>query len=217
MRCFFFFDYLSPYSYIAWRRFQKLGLNNIKTISIEYVPVVLSRIIHAYETKGPAEIESKRDYLFKHCLRYSKEEEIPFQTPAKLPFNSLDLLRLSTIFLDQSKKEKLIDLIFSLGWSEGKDLENYDLVYGRIQEELPRDAAAIIDFASNKESRKKLKDNQKFALEHGVFGLPSFLMEANNHFELFWGNDSLDHLRQFIQNTDTLDQAKFNLFKKMHF
>jgi len=217
MKCFFFFDYLSPYSYLAWKRLQKVDCKIGKDVEMEYVPIVLSRIIHAYETKGPAEIESKRDYLFKHCLRYSKENEISFQTPAKLPFNSLDLLRLSTTPLSPLKKQKLIDLIFSLGWSEGKDLENYDFIYEKIQEVLPDDAANIISFAANKESRKTLKENLKLALKHGVFGLPSFLVQENDHFELFWGNDSIEHLRHFINKTDRLDKSQFDLFKKKHF
>ena len=126
-KCDFFFDFLSPYSYIGWVRFHRLKLH--EKLQVCYKPVVLSRLIHAYETKGPAEIDSKRDYLFKHCLRYTKKESIDFLYPKKLPFNSQDLLRLCTWSKSESVQRELINFIFNLVWAKKNDVEDCDIVY----------------------------------------------------------------------------------------
>ena len=66
----YYFDFLSPYSYLSWQwvKENKSALfgNGFK---FSFKPVVLSSIIGHFETKGPAQIETKRNYLFKDCLR----------------------------------------------------------------------------------------------------------------------------------------------------
>ena len=81
----FYFDFLSPYSYLAWNWVRQ----NLNKYNFSFYPVPLASLIRNYETKGPAEIEPKRNYLFKHCLRYAELNRIPFHPPHQLPFNSL--------------------------------------------------------------------------------------------------------------------------------
>ena len=67
----YYFDFLSPYSYLSWQwiKENKKKLSE-KKIEFSFKPVTLSSIIGYYETKGPAQIETKRNYLFKDCLRF---------------------------------------------------------------------------------------------------------------------------------------------------
>ena len=53
-----------------------------------------------------------------------------------------------------------------------------------------------------------LKKNVKQAQENDVFGLPTFICED----ELFWGNDSIEDLNNFLLDQDILDKNKYRTF-----
>ncbi len=206
----FYFDFLSPYSYLGfqWLKKNKVLLEALK-YKITFRPVILGQIIKSYDTKGPAEIATKRNYLFKDCLRYSKLHSIPFSTPKTLPFNSLYVLRMA-LALNGAEQFRFIDYIYTAAWAHGEEVgESEDLERllsaGNFDESL-------LEAASDKEIRRKLKSNNKMALEKGIFGLPSFYVKE----ELFWGNDSTSHLELFLKNEDPLDKNKFSDFINKH-
>tara|TARA_R110000868_G_scaffold129349_5_gene338025 strand:- start:7060 stop:7683 length:624 start_codon:yes stop_codon:yes gene_type:complete len=189
----FYFDFLSPYSYLAWTWVRDSGLD------IEPIPVVLAQVIHHYETKGPAEIAPKRDYLWKHCLRTAKFRNIPFVMPAKLPFNSSYALRVAIA----SKGDfAVIDALFRAGWEKGLDLGDPDTILA-----LP-ECSSLDDLASSKDTRRALKQNVTQALENKVFGTPTFVVGD----ELFWGEDSKRDLLNYLDGKDLLDRQQFHYF-----
>jgi len=63
----FYFDFLSPYAYIAWTQIQPLALRHGRRV--EPAPVLLAGLLNAHGQKGPAEIPAKRAYVFKDVLR----------------------------------------------------------------------------------------------------------------------------------------------------
>ncbi|CBW27232.1 putative isomerase [Halobacteriovorax marinus SJ] len=206
----FYFDFLSPYSYLAfqWLKKNKSLLESLN-IEVNYLPTILSKLIHSYETKGPAEIKSKREYLFKDCVRYSVLNDIPFNTPKTLPFNSLYALRL-VLASEPSKRFDLIDAIFTKGWGRGGEIGTEESLIELLQE-LGIDES-LMEKTTSKEIRIELKGVLKEAISKGVFGLPTFIYKE----ELFWGNDSTKYLELFIANKDPLDQNKYNNFLKNH-
>lgn len=189
----FYFDFLSPYSYLAWTWLRESNLK-IKTY-----PVTLGQVIHFHETKGPAEIIPKRDYLWKHCLRTAKYRQVPFVMPAKLPFNSSYALRIA---IASDGDFKVIDALFRAAWERGLDLEDAEVVLN-----LP-ECSTLDDVASSREVRKQLKENVKRANDLGVFGTPTFIVNG----ELFWGDDCRRDLMAYLQGEDVLDRAAFEQF-----
>lgn len=189
----FYFDFLSPYSYLAWTWLRESGIDFIAT------PVVLAQVIHHYETKGPAEIAPKRDYLWKHCLRTANYRKIPFVMPAKLPFNSSYALRVA---IASGGDKKVIDALFRTAWEKGLDLGEPEVVQA-----LP-ECQGLDEVASSKESRRALKDNVAKAISRGVFGTPTFIVGE----ELFWGDDCQRDLMAYLKDEDVLDREAFNDF-----
>lgn len=189
----FYFDFLSPYSYLAWTWLRDSGLN------IKAEPIVLSQVIHSYETKGPAEIAPKRDYLWKHCLRTAKRRGVPFVMPAKLPFNSSYALRL-VIASDGDKK--IIDKLFRMAWEDGLDIEDTEQLL-----KVP-ELKSLDEIASGREARRQLKNNVAQAIENKVFGTPTFIVNG----ELFWGDDCQKDLFDFLDGQDPLNTDHFKYF-----
>ncbi len=201
----FYFDFLSPYSYLAfqWIKKNKVLLDKLD-IQVKYIPIMMGKLIHSYDTKGPAEIESKRNFLFKDCLRYAKLSNIPFIPPKSLPFNSLYSLRVAIVA--ESNKFEVIDSIFSAGWGRGLEIGEEDSLRLIFKEAGLDDS--LLESTTSKEVRRELKKNTKDAFENGVFGVPTFIYKD----ELFWGNDSTKYLELALAGKDPLDSEKFNKF-----
>lgn len=199
----FYFDFLSPYSYLAFKAIKLEPLD----APIELKPVVLPLIVKNFQLQGPAEIPVKRRYLLKDCLRKAKNLGIDFNPPRRLPFNSLELLRL----VAASEKEMawdLCDKIFDAIWVDGVDGEDLE----EIKKYLKKRQITFEGDGSHSLSRQKLKQNQKQALEKEIFGLPSFALDQ----EVFWGHDSLPFVRQFVADQDPLPQMNYQNFLEVH-
>lgn len=195
----FYFDFLSPYSYLAtlnWERNQK----RLIELDAKFLakPVFMAQIIRHHGGLGPAEIGVKRNYLFKDILRYAKLNDFPFYPPQEMPFNSLFALRLIA-GLDPAAQMETTLRIFKKIWGEGKTLDCAEHIHSELGLENPD----VI--AQGKLAKQIVKENTQRAIKKGLFGVPSFLVGD----ELFWGNDSWKYLLMNLEGKDPLNRAAF--------
>lgn len=201
----FYFDFLSPYSYVAWTWVRT------QDYDFTYTPVSIPSIISHYGTLGPAQIKPKRNYLFKDLLRYTKMNNIPFTSPKNLPFNSLYALRLALAEVSGESQKEVIDTLFRAGWEHGLDIGSDDVLREILaQKGLPVDE--LFAKMEAREARIHLKNNISKALEQELFGVPSFLVDE----EIFWGNDSIKYLEMYLAGCDPLDHEKYQNFLSKH-
>src|SRR5262245_46260764 len=85
-----YFDFISPYAYIASH-----GLGELGEVRIRYRPVLFAALLKIWNNKGPAEIAPKRQWTYRWCTWNASRLGIPFRFPAAHPFNPLPWLRLS--------------------------------------------------------------------------------------------------------------------------
>ena len=78
----FFYDYVSPYSYLANHKLS--SLTNFKVI---YRPMLLGAVMQATNNKPPGLIPAKGRYIMKDIQRWAKHYQIPF--------------KMNSIFLDE--------------------------------------------------------------------------------------------------------------------
>lgn len=196
----FYFDFLSPFSYLAWKRFK-----HIKTggRSWELAPVPLGPLLNHWGIKGPGEVEPKREFLLKTCMRRAARDGVPFTTPKTHPFNSLYALRLALKETAGDQQEDVIAALWKAGWETGVDMGDPDVLQQVLREAgLP--AEALFEKSFSAEARAGLKQNLARALELKAFGVPSFDKDG----ELFWGDDSLGDLEGSLLGLDTIDHAR---------
>jgi len=186
MRAVWYFDLISPFSYLHLKQFHKLPAD----LEIEYVPVLFAGLLKHWEHKGPAEIPPKRAYTYRQVVWLAGHLGIPFKMPPAHPFNSLHGLRL---LVAAGPTRQNVETAFDRVWKEGRDLQDpaelAELARGLHVTDLQ---AALGD----EQVKSRLKANTDAAIAKGVFGVPSFLMgEA-----LFWGQDSLDMMRDYLRD-----------------
>ena len=132
----FYFDYLSPYSYLAYQQLKRQGRWNLVQ-QVKPVPVILGKIMNHWGQKGPAEIAPKRLYLFRHCLRLAQNAGISLISPPLHPFNPLYALRLSTSSVhhfDLQQQWQVIDLLWEQCWEKGKSIDQPELIQELLEQ-----------------------------------------------------------------------------------
>ena len=198
-RLIFYFDFLSPFSYFAWLKLQKQH-----DLEIIYKPVALGPLLNHWGIKGPGEVQPKREFLLKQCLRYAAKNKIEFTTPKTHPFNSLYALRLALKSTAGEGQNEVIKTLWLAGWKDRIDLgEPEELKHALAQAGLPSED--LFEKSFSREARAELKANIQEAISYGTFGVPSMVVED----ELFWGNDAVEDMILFANNQDDLNREKF--------
>ena len=195
----FYFDFISPYSFFAWRK-----ISTLKGVEINYLPVPLGSLLNHWGIKGPGEVTPKREFMLKSCLRKAKKENFSFTTPKTHPFNSLYALRLALSEVAGPQQAAVIACLWEAGWVKRIDMGEPEEILTALREAgLPADE--LYEKSFSKEARAALKSNLSQAISQGVFGVPSFVVNE----EMFWGQDSMEDLQLFIDEKDPLDREKF--------
>lgn len=203
----FYFDFTSPYSYLAWE-----SLLEDKSIELNPIPVMVGKVISEVGSIGPGEVKPKREFLFKDCLRKAQKMGISLRAPATLPFNPLGLLRfIISLSEDKELQSKAITSIFRYGWRDGKNYDDYEALKEFIIQDTGMSPEQYDEFDSNRLARKIIKSNISDAVGAGVFGVPSLKIED----EVFWGLDSLDDVRAKLNNNEIDINLEFNRFVKI--
>ena len=193
MRASWYFDFISPFSYLHLKQFHRLPAD----LEIEYVPVLFAGMLKHWENKGPAEVPPKRIYMYKQLTWLGSHLGIPFRMPPAHPFNSLHALRL---VLAAGPTRTHVETAFDMAWKEGRDLQDPQVLAELAQRLGLRDPQAAVDEAV----KARLKTNTEAAIGRGVFGVPSFLLGDT----LFWGQDSLEMMLDFLKHPALFDSAE---------
>lgn len=194
----FYFDFLSPFSFFAYK---KIALD--KELKVNYKPVALGPLLNHWGIKGPGEVQPKREFLLKQCLRYAMKNNLEFTTPKTHPFNSLYALRLSLKSTAGDLQPMVIKALWEAGWEKRIDMGEPEELQNVLKAaNLP--AEELYEKSFSKEAKVELKSNIQEAISFGVFGVPSFVVDE----ELFWGNDALEDLYHFMNGTDQLNRQK---------
>ena len=191
----FFFDFISPYSYLAHKQIRKL--ENENNLIINYKPILLGGLHKLAGVTAAAFIPSKTKYMIRDCKMIAEKHNIKFKFNTNFPINSIAMMR--GVFLAQNKKKlnQYIDLFFDAYWKDGLNL-NDDKILNSILTNLSIDFNEFQLIISDKKIKNKLIDETNDAYNKGVFGAPSFIV--NN--KLFWGQDRLEFVLKEAQKLD---------------
>lgn len=182
----FYFDYISPYAYLASRRVEALGVRLGRTV--EPIPVLFAALLNHFGHSGPAEIEPKRHWTFKQVLRRANRLGLPLEPPPHHPFNPLPALRL-TLAAPETERWRIIHTLFEATWASGRGVDGAEPLRACI-ETLGLDADALLVRAATQPIKDELRALTQQAIARGVFGVPTCFVDG----EVYWGDDSLDDM-----------------------
>jgi len=176
----FWFDPISPFAYLAFEHLPQ-ALEGC-SYAVEYRPVLFAGLLAHWGQKGPAEIEPKRAWTFRHVAWWAHAHGLVIETPAVHPFNPLPLLRLA---LACGANRRIVETVMRHVWIGGGDAADPMRLAALARALAPaRDPAAA-------EVKSELRAATDEAIARGVFGVPTFEVDGR----LFWGVDALPMLR----------------------
>ena len=181
----FYFDFISPYSFLAHKEIIKIERKN--SIKIKYKPILLGGLHNLHGIKAPAFIPAKAKHMIRDCKLIAEKNKIKFKFNSYFPIRSLNLMRGVLVAEEDNFKSYYIDNIFNAIWQDGLNMNDENIIE-KILKNLnvnPKTFLLRVASASIKESLKK-RTNE--AYEKGIFGAPSFV--SNN--KIFWGQDRIE-------------------------
>jgi len=191
----FYFDFVSPYAYLAWTRIADLGAR--VGDDIEPVPVLFAGMLNALGTKGPAEVPPRRAYLFKNVLRAAHRAGVKVEPPPAHPFNPLLALRIAALPLERDLRVRIIDALYDAAWAGGDGIEGAERITAVLQQ-AGIDAAPLLTRAATSEAKDRLRQNTEAALARGAFGVPTMFIDG----EMFFGFDSFPEIEAYARGED---------------
>lgn len=202
----FFFDYVSPYAYLASTRIRALAERH--GAEVEAVPVLFAAMLASTGSRGPAEIPARREYMINDVTRLARALNVPIAPPATHPFNPLAALRFTHAVEDPADRWRLVEAIFRAAWVDARRVDDPQVVT-RIAAEQGFDAETLGARAITDEVKTKLRCATDEAIAQGAFGVPTMIVDG----ELFWGVDSLHLLERFLGGEDVTDPAELERWR----
>ena len=181
----FYFDFISPYSYLAYQKLKTLNKDNF--FKIVYKPILLGGLHNLGGITAPAFNVRKMKNMKDDCKLIADKNKIQFQWNENFPINSLYLMR-GYLVIDENLKKKFFEVCFDYYWKENIDISNEK----NVIEILDTCSINKINFFKDIENNKvkdKLKKLTNLAFEKDIFGAPTFIV--NN--KIFWGQDRLEY------------------------
>ena len=187
----FYFDFISPYSYLAFKRIK--SLKNKDQININYKPILLGGLHNLAGISAPAFNERKMKNMKNDCELIAKKNNIDFKWNINFPINSLYLMR-GYIFIENEIKEKFFEVCFDAYWKENLDISQ-SINLNKILDKCNINKENFHNGIKDQKIKNELKELTDKAFELDVFGAPTFLIND----KLFWGQDRLDYaLEEYI-------------------
>lgn len=193
----FWFDPISPFAYLAFERLPQVlqGISHV----VEYRPLLFGALLAHHGHKGPAEIEPKRAWTFRHVHWLAHHHGIPLETPAQHPFNPLPLLRLAVAC---GPNRRVVEALFHHVWRGG----GADAVDPARLAALQAALAPARD-PGLAEVKAELRKHTDAAIARGLFGVPSFELDDGR---LFWGLDALEMLAAALRGDPWFDGSAWS-------
>ena len=179
----FYYDFISPYSYIAYKRIIEIEKNS--KIRFNFKPILLGGLHNLAKITAPGLIETKKNYLVRDCEIVSKKYKIDFKFNEKFPVNSLYLMR-GNLIVPNDKVKIYVNKCFEAYWLKNIDIIDKENVK-KILFECDLDVNSFFSDIEKIETKEKLKKLTYKAFEKKIFGAPTFVV--NN--KIFWGQDRL--------------------------
>ena len=181
----FYFDFISPYSFLAYKRIKSLEKKN--KLQISFKPILLGGLHKLGEITPPAFNERKMKNMKNDCDLVAKKNQIEFRWNEKFPINTLNLMR-GYLVVDENIKQKFFETCFDAYWKNNIDISNKEKV-DEILDICKIDKEKFFENIQKPETKEQLKKLTFSAFESDVFGAPTFIV--NN--KIFWGQDRLDY------------------------
>lgn len=185
----FIFDFGSPNAYLAYRALPPILART--SARLRLLPCLLGGIFKATGNQSPfaafghvkgklayEELETRR-FIARHALTR-------FRMNPHFPVNTLQLMRGLVAAQKAGAGERYVEAGLAGMWEEGRKMDD-PAVLGEVLSAAGLDAGALLAATGDPAIKAELAANTEAAVARGVFGIPTFFVDA----EMWFGKDRL--------------------------
>lgn len=189
----FYFDFTSPYSYIAAERLEAIAAGT--PYSVNYCPTLLGFIFKEIGGGPLTEKPRKGEYSLNDFSRTARFYGLSLKFPSRFPAHTVAVAR-AAMWVKAEHPQQMGDFVravFRAYFVDDKDLADPKVIAACAQSVgLDGEQAA----AANEDAQCKeaLKQAVQRSQDVQMFGAPFCVVDG----EAFWGNDRLDQLQRWI-------------------
>ena len=182
----FWLEYASTYSYLSVARIGKLAEEY--GAQIDWQPFWLFPVREEQDLPVPfPEGSARARYMWLDLERRAKQLHLPYRRPEIYPFKSMPVARIALVAAREGWCREFSEAAFHLHWTKGILMGTPENLAAALAS-AGQDVARVEALASSPEIKDGLKQQTTRALQRGIFGAPSFVVNG----ELFWGDDRLE-------------------------
>jgi len=181
----FYFDFISPYSYLAATQIKSFEMQH--GVTFHWLPVNLPRLMKESGNISPVSVKNKALYSLRDLKRWAAFLELPFKMIRPGTFDSRAAMRIAGA-LEGEQRAQFCLVLFEAIWSGRIDMKKETwLTEIMEQSALPMQWLEL--------DSEAFEENTHCALKAGAFGVPSFVLHTKAaRPELFFGLDHMDFL-----------------------
>ena len=150
----FYFDFVSPYSYLAHKEIKKIEKKN--SLKIKFKPIFLGGLHNLHGIKAPAFIPSKAKFMVRDCKLIAEKNKVIFKFNSYFPIKTLSLMRGVLIAQEDDYQSFYVDKIFDAIWKDGLNMNDQNII-DKVLKNMEINAKTFFLRASSQNIKSLLK------------------------------------------------------------
>ena len=190
----FYFDFSSPYGYLASERIDGLAAKHGRGVT--WRPMLLGAVFQKIGGSPLVNQPMKGPYSQHDMLRSARLHGITFNVPDNFPVNSIAACRAYYWLADgdAGTARDFAQALYRGYFVENRDLSQPETVVAAAQA-LGVDGDALVAAVQDQAIKDRLRAENDAALDRGVFGSPTVFVGD----EMFWGHDRLEMIDRWLE------------------
>lgn len=187
----FFFDYGSPYSYLADTQVETIVKRAGAALARK--PMLLGGVFKSTGNQSPMMIDLKGKWARGDLATWARFYGVPFRYNSHFPVNTLALMRGAAAAQIDGVFERYHPAMFKAMWVDGRNLNDMAEV-GTVLGGAGIDAGRMARRIQDQDVKDRLKATTDEAVARGVFGAPTSFVDDL----MFFGNDRLSFVEMAL-------------------
>lgn len=189
----FYFDFSSPYSYLASERIDALAERYGR--QVQWRPILLGAIVKSLGTVTLTSQPGQADYSIRDFVRSARFMDIPYRHPAVFPISTVAAAR-AYYWLhgqDCALARRFAHEVFRAYFVDGRDVSAAGVVL-ELAAKVGAGGTALEAGMNDPAIKERLRAETDAAIGRGVFGVPWIVVDN----EPFWGADRLPQIERWL-------------------
>ena len=187
-----FFDFASPYSYMASEMIEPICQKHQADLLWE--PMVLGGLFQADGTTPMHAIPKRARYMLNDLVMSTEALGIPFQFRTEFIIKSITAMRAVLQLKQGEERARAVHPIFRAAWAHDQDINDPEILASALND-AGFDGLSLLEGTQQTAIKDQLRKNTEEAIELGIFGAPTMIL---NDEKMFWGHDRLKTLDYYL-------------------